>query len=322
MSSTISVLLAAGGTGGHLFPAESLAHALIARGAKVELVTDTRAAQYAANFPASAVHGVAAATPTGGSALSRVRAISMLGVGTLSAINLLRRLKPSIVVGFGGYPTVPPLMAASLLRIPTILHEQNAVMGRANRFLSGRVDHIATGFALRDASRSVQAKSTITGNPVRPSVIAASALPYPSFDNGALNILVTGGSQGARVMADVIPAAIALLTEPERARIKLVQQARGEDEARVNAAYTQLGFNAEVAPFFADLPGRIAQAHLVIARSGASTVSELGCDWPPLHPCAVSLRARSGSGGQCGRTVPHRRGGGDAAGGIHPRMAG
>ena len=273
MNSTISVLLAAGGTGGHLFPAESLAHALIARGASVELVTDTRAAQYAANFPASAVHGVAAATPTGGSALSRVRAISMLGVGTLSAINLLRRLKPSIVVGFGGYPTVPPLMAASLLRIPTILHEQNAVMGRANRFLSGRVDHIATGFALRDASRSVQAKSTITGNPVRPSVIAASAVPYSV--TGALNILVTGGSQGARVMADVVPAAIALLAEAERVRIKLVQQARGEDEARVEAAYSALNFSAEVAPFFADLPGRIAHAHLVIARSGASTVSEL-----------------------------------------------
>ena len=268
------VLLAAGGTGGHLFPAQALAHALAARGVPVELVTDERALRYGDGFPARATHSVPSATPTASGLLAKATAIASLARGVLASLALLRRVKPRVVVGFGGYPTVPPIVAASLLRIPTVVHEANAVMGRANRLLAGRVTRIATGFPLAKANAAMLAKTDVTGNPIRPSVIAAADAPTRQND-GRLNILVTGGSQGARIFADVVPPAIALLTQDERARITLVQQARDEDLARSKAAYDALGFAAELAPFFADLPARMAAADLVIARAGASTVSEL-----------------------------------------------
>ena len=171
---------------------------------------------------------------------------------------------------------MPPVVAASLLRIPTVLHEQNAVMGRANRFLSPRVSLIACGFPeLKGADAATKAKTRFTGNPVRPAVLAAAATPYPDFAGRRLGVLVTGGSQGARVMADVVPAAIALLSPDERQRIRLTQQARGEDKARVAAACARMNFPVEIAEFFSDLPARIAAAHLVVGRAGASTVSEL-----------------------------------------------
>ena len=270
------VLLAAGGTGGHLFPAEALATVLRTRGYRVELVTDHRALMYGGTFPADAVHTVAAATPTAGSLVGKVKSALTLAQGTVQAIALLRRVKPSCVIGFGGYPTVPPLLAARLLGIPSVLHEQNAVIGRANRFLASGVSAIATGFpTLSGAGSSLVAKAKFTGNPVRPAVLAAAQVPYPPFTDERLRILVTGGSQGARVMSDVVPAAIALLPRDVQERLVIVQQARGEDEARVRAAYAALNLPADVASFFKDLPARIAGAHLVIARSGASTVSEL-----------------------------------------------
>ncbi len=270
------VLLAAGGTGGHLFPAEALARVLEARGIAVELVTDSRALAYAGNFPAVAVHAVPAATPTGGSPLAKARALATLAYGTLRARGLLKRIAPSVVVGFGGYPTVPPMLAAATLGLKTVLHEQNAVMGRANAFLGGRATAVATGFeGLGKSSAAIRAKATHTGNPVRPAVLAAARLPYPGFAEGRLRLLVTGGSQGARVMSDVVPLAIARLPAALRDRLDVTQQARGEDEARVRAAYLEARVRAEVAPFFADLPARIAAAHLVIGRAGASTVSEL-----------------------------------------------
>ena len=276
MSAQRPILLSAGGTGGHLFPAEALAIALQARGCVVELATDTRALKYSADFPARAVHPVPSATPTGGSLLSKGLAALALARGTLVARGLIARIRPLVVVGFGGYPTVPPLLAASQLKVPTVLHEQNAVMGRANRFLARRVVAIGTGFPnLGGVSADIKAKASFTGNPVRPAVLAAAQAPYPARANGVMHLLVTGGSQGARVMADIVPPAIALLSPEQRARLSIVQQARGEDAVRVSEAYAQLGVPAEVAPFFADLPHRIAQAHLVIARAGASTVSEL-----------------------------------------------
>ncbi|MFN3892224.1 MAG: undecaprenyldiphospho-muramoylpentapeptide beta-N-acetylglucosaminyltransferase [Beijerinckiaceae bacterium] len=270
------VLLAAGGTGGHLFPAEALANELSRRGVAVELVTDERALRYGQHFPARAVHAITSATPTGGSVFSKAAAVVKLAIGTLQARALIRKLKPACVVGFGGYPTAPPIVAASLAGVPAILHEQNAVMGRANRFLAARVRRIATGFPRLDgAAAEIAAKTIHTGNPVRPAVIEASQTPYPSFADGILRILVTGGSQGARVMADVVPAAVAALPPDLRARVSIVQQARGEDEARVREAYARLGVDADVAPFFKDLPQRIAGAHFVISRAGASTVCEL-----------------------------------------------
>jgi UDP-N-acetylglucosamine--N-acetylmuramyl-(pentapeptide) pyrophosphoryl-undecaprenol N-acetylglucosamine transferase len=273
MSSARPILLAAGGTGGHLFPAAALAEALAKRGAEVELATDTRALKFGADFPARAIHAFPSATTTEAGALAKARASLILGVGLAAAALKLRRIRPRAVVGFGGYPTVPPLLAASLLRIPSVLHEQNAVMGRANRFLSPRVNLVACSFpGLKGVD---PAKARVTGNPVRPSVIAAAAIPYPEPTLRRLNLLVTGGSQGARVMADVVPAAIALLSPEERQWIRLTQQARGEDSARVAGACARMGFPVEVAEFFPDLPARIAAAHLVIGRAGASTVSEL-----------------------------------------------
>ena len=288
-----TILVAAGGTGGHLFPAEALAHVLRARGYAVDLATDTRAEKYGQAFPARNIYAIPAATPTGGGAAARAVAVATLGRGVLSAFALLRRVKPAVVVGFGGYPTVPPLVAASLLKIPSVLHEQNAVMGRANKFLAGRVRKIATGFPLSRAEAAILAKSVVTGNPLRPAVLDAAKLPYPPFENGALAVLVTGGSQGAKVFSDIVPAAIEALSPQERARIRLVQQARGEDRERVLAAYRRIGFSAEVEPFFKDLPARIGAAHLLIARSGASTVAEVAAIGRPaiLVPFPFALDA-------------------------------
>ncbi len=273
MSSSRPILLAAGGTGGHLFPAAALAAALAKRGAEVELATDSRALKFGADFPARAIHAIPSATTTEAGALAKARASVTLGAGLAAAVLKLGRIRPRAVVGFGGYPTVPPLIAAWLLRIPSVLHEQNAVMGRANRFLSPRVNRVACGFpGLKGVD---PAKARVTGNPVRPSVIAAAEIPYPEPIVRRLNLLVTGGSQGARVMADVVPAAIALLNPDERQWIRLTQQARGEDSARVAGACARMNFPVEIAEFFPDLPARMAAAHLVIGRAGASTVSEL-----------------------------------------------
>ncbi len=269
------ILLAAGGTGGHLFPAEALAHAFAARGLPVELVTDDRALRYGASFPARAMHLIPAATPRGGSLIAKAQAVARLAFGTAQAVALLRRVKPAAVIGFGGYPTVPPLLAASYLGAPCALHEANGVMGKANRFLAGRVDRIAAGLPTLAVPAALQSKVVVTGNPVRPNVLEAANTPYPSFDDGIFRLLVAGGSQGARVMADVVPAAVAALPDALRAKIAVVQQARPEDIARVEAIYAGAGVGAEIAPFFADFPARVAAAHYVIARAGASTVSEL-----------------------------------------------
>jgi UDP-N-acetylglucosamine--N-acetylmuramyl-(pentapeptide) pyrophosphoryl-undecaprenol N-acetylglucosamine transferase len=276
MSVARPVLLAAGGTGGHLFPAAAVAAALMKRGAEVELATDSRALKFGGEFPARAIHALPAATTTDAGALAKARASLTLAAGLAVALAKLKRIRPRAVVGFGGYPTVPPLVAARFLRIPSVLHEQNAVMGRANRFLSSGVNLVACGFpGLKGVDGRIEAKTRATGNPVRPSVIAAAATPYPDHVGRRLNVLVTGGSQGARVMADVVPGALALMTPDERQWIRLTQQARGEDEARVAAACARMKFPVEIAEFFADLPTRIANAHLVIGRAGASTVSEL-----------------------------------------------
>ena len=206
------VLVAAGGTGGHLFPAEALAAALAKRDIPVALATDSRAAKLAA-FPPERVHVIPSATWRGRDPISIARTGSTLAYGLARAFLLYGKLKPSVVVGFGGYPTVPPVMAASLRGIPTLIHEQNGVMGRANRFLAGRVSAIATGFAgVTDHDPKLKAKTTCTGNPVRPAVVTAAATPFETPEtDGAFRLLVFGGSQGARVMADIVPDAIARL---------------------------------------------------------------------------------------------------------------
>lgn len=287
------VLLAAGGTGGHLFPAEALAAALAKHSIAVELATDSRAAQYATHFPARRIHALPAATPSGGSAVAKAGALMTLARGTLAARSLLKGMKPSAVVGFGGYPSVPPVLAGTTLGIPTIIHEQNAVIGRANRFLSKRVSAIATGFAkVGGIEAALAAKSEHVGNPVRPAVLAAAAMPFMApGEGGKLRLLVFGGSQGARVMSEIVPVAVPMIPEAMRARLAIVQQARPEDAERVRGIYAALKVEHVVEPFFSDLPARMAEAHLVVARSGASTVAELGVIGRPsiLVPLPGSL---------------------------------
>ncbi len=270
-----SVLVAAGGTGGHLFPAAALAGVLTERGVAVHLATDRRAIRFGETFAEQAIHVVASATIRSRNPVALTQTAAALGFGLFQAWRLIGRLHPAAVIGFGGYPSVPPVLAAVWRRVPTVIHDANAVVGRANRLLAPRVTAIATTFpdTFIDAP-DLAAKATLTGNPVRSAVIAAAAIPY-SAPSDVLRLLIFGGSQGARIMADIVPAAIALLEGGLRARLHVVQQARDEDLARVREAYVKLSVAAEVAPFFSDLPARIAASHLVVARSGASTVAEL-----------------------------------------------
>jgi UDP-N-acetylglucosamine--N-acetylmuramyl-(pentapeptide) pyrophosphoryl-undecaprenol N-acetylglucosamine transferase len=223
------------------------------------------------------VHVIPSATIRGRNPVALAKTGGVLAYGLLRALLKLASLRPSVVVGFGGYPTIPPVLAAYLHGIPTVIHEQNAVMGRANRLLASRVTAIATGFAgVLSADPALAAKATHTGNPVRPTVAAAAATPYPGINEvEPLQILVFGGSQGARVMADIVPQAIGRLEPRLQMRLKLVQQARAEDIGRVRQIYVRLQVAADVAAFFADLPARMAASHLIVSRSGASTVAEL-----------------------------------------------
>jgi UDP-N-acetylglucosamine--N-acetylmuramyl-(pentapeptide) pyrophosphoryl-undecaprenol N-acetylglucosamine transferase len=271
------ILLAAGGTGGHLFPAEALGIELIRRGFRVRLVTDARALRYSGLFSKDMIDVVPSETVRGRSPIALARTALTLGAGTIAAFNLMRRLKPAAVVGFGGYPTVPPLLAARLAGVPGIIHDANAVLGRANRFLSSHVKAIATslpGVLARDPA--LAGKTTTVGTPMRPAILEAAgttyAVPEPS---GPFRLLVVGGSQGARVMSDIVPGAIERLEPALWSRLVLTQQVRQEDMARVRAVYDRLKINAELAPFFTDLPVRLAANHLVISRSGAGTVAEL-----------------------------------------------
>ncbi len=269
------ILLAAGGTGGHLFPAEALAHALKAEGYAVHLVTDSRAERFAGKFPADAIHVVPSATIGSKNPVAIARALWRLWSGYRAARALIRRLKPRAVVGFGGYPTVPPLMAASGLKVPTLIHEQNAVMGRANRLLASRVDAIAGGF-LPEGTGDYAGKTVATGNPVRPAVLAAAETPYlASQGDEPFHLVVFGGSQGAQFFSAAIPEAVALLDQSQRRRLRLTQQARPEDQQAVIERYQALGVEAQVSPFFGDMAERIARAQFLITRSGASTVSEI-----------------------------------------------
>jgi UDP-N-acetylglucosamine--N-acetylmuramyl-(pentapeptide) pyrophosphoryl-undecaprenol N-acetylglucosamine transferase len=278
MSEAPLILLAAGGTGGHLFPAEALGVALMKRGLRVRLVTDLRALKYSGLFTRDTIDVVPSETLRGRNPIALARTGIMLAAGTAMALNLMRRVRPAAVIGFGGYPTLPPLLAARLFGVPTIIHDSNAVMGRANRLLSGYVSAIATSLpGVLDRDPELSKKTTTTGTPMRPAILAAAAVPYASPDlTGPLRLLVVGGSQGARIMADIVPPAIEKLEPALWHRLVLTQQVRDEDMARVRAVYDRLKIKVELAPFFADLPARLAASHLVVSRSGAGTVAELG----------------------------------------------
>src|ERR1700712_1794126 len=278
MNSQPLILLAAGGTGGHLFPAEALGVELIRRGMRVRLATDSRALPFSGLFSRDMIDVVPSETLRGRDPWSLVRTGAMLSAGIAISLNLMRNLKPAAVVGFGGYPTLPPLLAARVFGIPTVIHDSNAVLGRANRFLSARVSAIATSLpGVLDRDPALAAKTTATGTPMRPAILAAAMVKFESPEpTGALRLLVVGGSQGARVMSDIVPGAIERLEPALWNRLVLVQQVREEDMARVRAVYDRIKIDAELAPFFSDLPARLASNQLVISRSGAGTVAELG----------------------------------------------
>ena len=271
------IVIAAGGTGGHVFPALALARGLMHDGQATHFVTDHRGGSFGTEFADVPCHTVRAGALAGRGLLGTVRGLAELVLGVLQARSLLRRLTPTLAVGFGGYAAVPPLLAAWSLGIPTLVHEANAVLGRANRLLAPRAKAIATAFPEtvkvrpRDEARLIQ-----VGNPVRESFVAQRDCPYtaPSAD-GPIDLLAVGGSQGARVLGTVLPIALATLPENLRARLRLVQQCREDDLAAAQTIYREAGIDARLAPFIDDMADRLAAAHLVIARAGASTVAEL-----------------------------------------------
>jgi UDP-N-acetylglucosamine--N-acetylmuramyl-(pentapeptide) pyrophosphoryl-undecaprenol N-acetylglucosamine transferase len=269
------IVLAAGGTGGHIFPAEALAGELLGRGLKVALVTDKRGQAFGDRLPGVDLHRIRAGRP-GVSLLSKIVAAAEIALGAVAARKLLRALAPDAAVGFGGYPSVPTMLAASRMGLPTLLHEQNARLGRANRWLAPRMKRIATSFAEVDGLDAAgRSRATETGNPVRASISALRSVPYIAPETGPIELFVIGGSQGAHILSAVVPAALALLPAAFRARINLAQQARPEDIAAVRADHAANGIKAETATFFSDIPARLARAHLVISRAGASSVAEI-----------------------------------------------
>ncbi len=284
------ILIAAGGTGGHMFPARAFAEALGARGADVALVTDQRGARFAEGFPALETVFLPVVNADAGGLAAKLRA----ALGHWRSLGVARaavaRLKPALIAGFGGYPSFPVLAAAD--GVPILIHEQNAVLGRVNRWFQGKATRVASGFARLDRlTPQAATRHVVTGNPVRAPFAAAAGAAYaPPSGDGAIRLLVTGGSQGARILGEAVPAALALLPEPLRARLRVEAQIRAEQADAARATLAAAGVAAEVAPFLSDMAERIARAHLVIARAGASTVSEIACIGRPsiLVPLAIA----------------------------------
>lgn len=271
-----TIVLSAGGTGGHLFPAQALAEELVRRGARIVVMTDGRGANYTKAFPGAEIETVPAATFADKGVGLQLLAALEIGIGVITASIKLARIKPAAVIGFGGYPSLPVMLAATLARLPTAILEQNAVLGRVNRLVANRVKIVAAAFPIARFAPRDASKIVMTGNPVRPAVLEAANIPYATPDvEGALHILIFGGSQGARALSEIVPKAIALLPDEMRTRLNIVQQCRVEDIESTQAIYATANLTPTLAPFFADLPARMAAAHLVIGRSGAGTIAEL-----------------------------------------------
>ncbi|MFZ3032883.1 MAG: undecaprenyldiphospho-muramoylpentapeptide beta-N-acetylglucosaminyltransferase [Parvibaculum sp.] len=293
MHSQGPIVIAAGGTGGHLFPGQALAQELRRRGRHIVLITDERVQRFDALFPGADIFSVPSATPNDRGIVGLLKALPAIISGVAQAFAILGRVKPSVVIGFGGYPTLPPLVAAVLRGVPTCVHEQNAVLGRVNRLMARFIEAIASTFATPKYLRAGDSfKLVITGNPVRDAVMEHAAAPYVApGEGGQIELLVFGGSQGARVMSDIVPGALARLAPGLRSRLHVVQQARPEDIDEVRRKYIDAGISVELESFFDDMPARIAASHLVIGRSGASTVAELSVIGRPsiLVPLPHSL---------------------------------
>lgn len=268
------LVIAAGGTGGHMFPAQALAEAMLAKGWRVKLSTDARGARYTGGFPHTVeIEQVPSATFARGGLLAKAMVPFRILGGVLSAAAKLRRDRPDVVVGFGGYPTIPAVSAAILLGLPRMIHEQNGVLGRVNEKFSKRVDYVACGTWPTDLPEGVEAQ--FVGNPVRNSVLERAGAGYIPPGDYPMSILVMGGSQGARILSDVVPPAIDALPSEIRRHIRVSHQARGEDFERVTKYYADQGISADVQEFFSDIPERMSEAQLVISRSGASSVADI-----------------------------------------------
>lgn len=270
------ILLSAGGTGGHMFPASALAKDLLSRGFKVALVTDMRGKKFTGDFGDIPITVIQAATLRSG-VVGKISGVMGLGMGIMQANRLINRMKPAVVVGFGGYPSFPAVFAAQRRKIPTIIHEQNAILGRANSMLAAKADRIALSMSHIHGLEEIDVpRATVTGNPIRDQIAALYSKPYPTVQpDGIIRILIMGGSMGAHVFSDIVPRALAKLSVQHRARLEIMQQARADDIENVRAAYDDAGIKAELATFITDVPEQLARAHLVIGRSGASTVAEV-----------------------------------------------
>ncbi len=268
-------VLAAGGTGGHMVPAHVLALELQARGADVHLVTDVRGLRFPGLFEGLPRTVIESGSPGRSGWLSTPNVARSIWRGRATARALFRQLRPDAVIGFGGYPALPSLLAALSLRLPSLMHEQNAVLGRVNRLLAPRVARIATSYGrVRRLDSAWRAKTVLTGNPVRAEIVATRAVPF-NADAPRLRLLVTGGSQGAAILNQIVPAAVALLPAALRARLDVTHQGRDEDAAAMARTYADAGVTAEIRAYFTDLPVEIARAHIIVARAGASTIAEL-----------------------------------------------
>ncbi len=285
------VLIAAGGTGGHMFPARAAAETLAKRGWRVMLVTDARGARHAQDFPAEEIAEINAATPFVKNPVTMAKNLLKIRRGIGDAREILREYRPDAVAGFGGYPAFPVLLAARGMKIPFIIHEQNAVLGRVNRFFAAGAFKVASGFERLDRV-SPSAERLVSGNPVRAAVLEAAAAPYaPPSPDGPLRLLVIGGSLGARILSVTVPKAVAVLPEDLRKRLSVVQQTRAENLEEARAIYKAAGVEAVCEPFFDDMGARYAAAHLVVSRAGASTVAELSAIGRPaiLVPFAAAM---------------------------------
>lgn len=268
------LIIAAGGTGGHMFPAQALAESMLTHGWRVQLMTDARGARYAGGFPdAVEVIVLKSGTFARGGLLAKLAVPFQIVGGIASAVGRLMRDRPAAVVGFGGYPSIPAIAAATILRLPRMIHEQNGVLGRVNQIFARHVTAVACGTWPTTLPKGVE--GVHTGNPVRGAVLARAGAGYIAPGDYPMSILVMGGSQGARILSDTVPQAIIGLPDHLRRHIRVIQQARPEDHDRVTTAYDQAGVRAMVEPFIHDVPEKMAEAQLVISRSGASSVADI-----------------------------------------------
>ncbi len=284
------LVIAAGGTGGHMFPAQALAEAMLAKGWRVKLTTDARGARYVGGFPHSVeIEQLKSATFSRGGIVGKLTAPFKLGSGVLSAMMKFRRDRPAVVVGFGGYPSFPAIAAAWLMKLPRMIHEQNGVLGKVNTVFAKKVDTVACGTWPTNLPEGVE--GVFTGNPVRGAILERAAAGYIPPGDYPMSVVVIGGSQGARILSEVVPAAMTLLPDALKANVRVAHQARDEDAESAAHIYAQGGITAEVLPFFNDIPRRFSEAQLVVSRSGASSVADLSVIGRPsiLVPFAAAM---------------------------------